>query len=399
MVMASQIDTVTADELVGRARALMPVVRERAAGCEDLRRLPEDTEQAFRDAGFYRILQPARHGGLEMDYGIQTELAFEIGQGCASSAWNLSVVACHAWILGMFPPEAQDAVWGGTPDATIATSFLPKEGVEASREDGGVRIKGRWGFSSGVDYCSAAILILDVPPEDGGGKPEPRFVLLTRDDYEVEDTWYAAGLSGTGSNDIVVADAFVPDAHTLAVMATRGGPTPGSAVNPGYLYRLPLFAVFPFNLIGAALGAARGAVDTVSGGLAGRRTVSGVSLAEQQNVHLRIAEAGAQADAAHALVMRHRDDIKRRGQAGGVADIPERARCRRDIAYAAKLCVGAMEGIFPLLGGRGLMQHDPVQRAWRDVHAAAQHIGLVWDLHAGIHGAVAAGLDCPDPRL
>jgi len=294
-----------AEALVEKAREMMPGLRARAEACERLRRLPDETDRAFRDAGFYRVFQPARFGGMELEYGIQTRLADEIGRGCASSAWCLSVVAVHSLMLGMFPAEAQDALWGDDPEATLATSFLPREAT-VEPEAGGVRVRGRWGFSSGVDHAQGVLLMLSVP---GAGGRVAGFGFLPRRDYRIDDTWYAAGLAGTGSNDVVVEDAFLPDAHFLPAMATRGGPTPGSAVNPGPLYRLPLFAVFPYNLVGAALGAAQGAMDALVAEMSARSAVARQKLAEQPSVQMRLAEGSAEVDAARALVMRHLPEI------------------------------------------------------------------------------------------
>src|SRR5215470_12615758 len=111
--------------LIDKARTLVPVLRQRAAQAELIRRLPDASDGEFRHAGFYRVLQPARYGGLEGRYGLHTMLAAEAARGCVSSGWALSITACHSWILGMFPREAQDEFWSNEPTATLASSFLP----------------------------------------------------------------------------------------------------------------------------------------------------------------------------------------------------------------------------------------------------------------------------------
>jgi alkylation response protein AidB-like acyl-CoA dehydrogenase len=383
------------ETLIAAARELAPVLRERASDTEKARRVPAETDRAFREAGFYRTLQPARFGGYEMDYGIQTRLADELGRGCASSAWVMSITAIHAQMLGMFPAEPQDALWDDNPDATVATSFLPRK-AEVEAVKGGWRVSGRWGFSSGVDHTQAVLLMLSAPQ---GDRKTAGFAFFKKDDYAVEDTWYAAGLSGTGSNDIVVTDAFLPEPHFLPAMLTRGGETPGSAVNPGHLFRMPLFAVFPYNLIGPALGAAQGAMDAIVAEMTGRSSVAHQKLAEQQSVQMRIAEASAEVDAARALVMRHLQQINDMARAGESPHMALRTLYRRDLGFAAKMCVSALERVFPLVGGQGLAPGHPIQRAWRDVHAIAQHLGLTWDIQASMYGAVTLGQPCPDPRL
>ena len=381
--------------LIDRARELAPEVRARAAQAEELRRIPDATHATFRDAGFYRVLQPARYGGLEARYGLHTMLAAEIGRGCASSAWALSVTACHAWMLGMFPREAQDEVWGDDPARAMASSFLGV-GPKIAPERGGLRVSGRWRFSSNVDHCGGAILLAMLPGDKG---PAPHFLLVHRADYAIEDTWRTVGLAATGSNDIVVKDALVPPHRVLDVIATRDGRAPGAGTNPNHLYRLPLFACLPHSLIAAAVGAALGAVDQIVSELAGKSSVTSVKIAEQQTVQARIAEAAAEIEAARALLQVDRARINDMGRVGELPDDATRLQYRLNVGYAAKLCVQAVERLMPVVGGRGLELHHAFQRAWRDVHAVAQHIALVWDVQALNYAAVRLGLKTADPKI
>jgi 3-hydroxy-9,10-secoandrosta-1,3,5(10)-triene-9,17-dione monooxygenase len=378
----------TAEDLLGRARAMIPDLRRRARQTEERRRILDETAEAFRNAGFFRVLQPSRYGGFEMDYGTHMRLAVEIARGCASSAWVLSVIASHSWLLGTFPAQAQDEVWSKDPEALVATSFLAVD-PKVEPAQGGLALGGRWKFSSGVDLCRWAILMI----------PDARFALVPLAQARIEDTWFSSGLAGTGSNDIVVDKIFVPAHRVLEISSLKGGPTPGSAANPGYLYRMPVFGTFPFTLIGPALGAARGALDAVADGLAVRKSAAQLRLAEQQSVQLRVARVAAQVDAAEASVSQMLETCLRDARAGAIPSLPERARCRLNLGFAADLCVRAMENLLPLTGGRGLLAGDPVQRAWRDVHAVAQHVALVWDVQAGLYGPVRLGLPCPDPKL
>jgi len=389
-------ENLTPADLIERARELAPVVAERAERCVELRRLPPETEKEFREAGFYRCLQPRRYGGLEFDFGLHTELAMEVGAGCASSGWNLAITACHGWVMGMFPQQAQDDIWGDDQTTTISSSFLPLGRPEIEREDGGWRLCARYGFSSGSDYCQAAVVQAMM---DFGDGPEPAFIVVPRTDYEVADNWNANGLAGTGSHDIVFRDAFIPDHRVLPVSQTRGGATPGSVANDSHIYRIPMYAAFPFNLVGPAIGAVRGALDHVANGLAERVTMTGVNLAQKQSAQNRIAEVAARAESAWSTLVPIREELNRDARNGVIPDIQRRVHYRMMVAYVGRLCVEAMEQLFPLIGGRGLARGNPVERAWRDVHTIAQHIGINWDVHSGAYGAVRLGGDCPDPKL
>jgi alkylation response protein AidB-like acyl-CoA dehydrogenase len=301
-------------------------------------------------------------------------------------------------MAGMLPDEAQAEIWGDNPDVAISTSFLPV-GVKAERKGDRVRVAGRWRFSSGVDHCAWAIVLVIVPPASGEGPPDPVFALINLSDCKVEDTWHSTGLAGTGSNDIVADGVDIPPHRMMRAMAVRGEETAGSLAHDSYLYRLPLYAVFPFNIIGPALGAARGAIDNVVDDLTSRQSVTGADLSRRGTVHQRLGRATAQTDAADAVVDRIRLEIVTKGRAGEAFSIEDRARYRLNLGHAAQMCCDAVDTLLPLTGGRGLETTHPMQRAWRDVHAVAQHVGLVWDVQAGLYANVRLGHGSPDPKL
>lgn len=385
-------------QLVDRARDLGPVLVERARQAELDRRVSKETDRDFREAGFYRALQPARYGGMELDYGAQTAFARELGRSCASSAWVGGVLACHGWVAGMFPDQAQGEIWGDDADVAVATSFLPV-GVSAERDGDDLHISGRWRFSSGVDHCGWAVLMVPVPAEGGNGPPDPVFAMVDLAHCKVEDAWNSAGLTASRSNDIVVESAVIPPHRMMRVRDLRGEATPGSDTHGSYLYRLPLFAVFPFNIIGPALGAARGALDAVIADLTSRQSVTGADLSRVATVHQRIGKATALLDAADAVMAQLRGEIVSKGQAGEAFEMVERGRYRLNLGHVAQNCCDAVDELLPLTGGRGLETSHPMQRAWRDVHAVSQHIGLVWDLQTGLYGNILLGHGSPDPKL
>lgn len=386
------------EQLVDRARDLGPVLIKRARQAELDRRISTDTDRDFREAGFYRVLQPARYGGMELDYGAQTAFARELGRACASSGWVGGIIACHSWMAGMFPDEAQAEIWGDDADIALATSFLPV-GVSVERNGAELNISGRWRFSSGVDLCGWAILLVFVLAEGGNGPPDPVFALVDLAECRVENAWNSAGLAATGSNDIVVESAVIPPHRMMQVLELRGDTTPGSDAHNSYLYRLPLFAVFPFNIIGPALGAARGALDAVIVDLTSRQSVTGADLSRVATVHQRIGKATALLDAADAVTAQLRSEIVSKGKAGEAFEMAERGRYRLNLGHVAQNCCDAVDTLLPLTGGRGLETSHPMQRAWRDVHAVSQHIGLVWDLQTGLYGNILLGHGSPDPKL
>ncbi|MGH6913103.1 MAG: acyl-CoA dehydrogenase family protein, partial [Geminicoccales bacterium] len=363
------------DELMGRAQALVPALRERAEHAEELRRLPDETERDFHNTGLFRMLQPARWGGSELDYGALIDLGAEVARGCPSSAWNLTNLASHHWMLAMFPAQAQSEVWSASPDALIASSFVFPAG-RARRVDGAYLTGGRWPFSSGVDNSDWNMLAALVGGEDEA-PPEYRLFLLPKSDYRIIDNWFAAGLRGTGSKDVEAKDAFVPEHRTLAVDETKRGAPPGSAVNPGPLYRVAVFAMFPYVLSGVALGTAQGAFDDFTGAMRSRASrYTGAKLASLQTVQIRIAESAARIDAA-ALIMRGNcAEAMAFAEAGKTPDIEAKVKYRRDGAYSVRLCVEAVDLLFGASGAGALYTNNPIQRAFRDMHAISAHIAF-----------------------
>src|SRR6201981_4160739 len=236
---AAEADDRAYTAMTTRARALIPQLRDRPASTEELRRLPPETERDLHEAGLFRIVQPKRVGGSELDYVALVDCAEQLGKADASVAWNFANLASHHWMLAMFDSRAQDLVWGQDPNALIASSFIFPAG-RARKVDGGYRLRGSWPFSSGVASCEWNMLASVVASDDEADGIEYRIFLLPRGDYRILDTWNAAGLRGTGSNDVEIRDAFVAESLSVAVSDLAGGSTPGSAINPNPLYALPV---------------------------------------------------------------------------------------------------------------------------------------------------------------
>ena len=378
-------------ELLARAEALVPLLRDRAARAEELRRLPDETIDDLHRAGLFRILQPQRVGGSELPFRAIVELVSVIGRGDASTAWVLANLAAHHWLLGMWSPQAQDEVWGQSPDNLIGSALIFPRG-RARPVDGGYRLSGRWPFSSGVDPA-AWNLIGGIVHDEEAGTAQPRIFLLPASDYTIIDTWQVIGLAGTGSKDVAVDDVFVPEYRTLAVSQITGGPNPGSTVNPSVLYQLPAISLFAFCIAGVSLGIAQGAIEYFTQTMRSRTSYyTGRNLADFVTVQVRLAEATAIADSARAMMLTDCDEATRIVAAGSTPSLDHRARYRRDGAYAATLCTKAVDLLFTASGGGAIYVRNPLQRAFRDVHAANAHYVLNWDINGAMYGRVALGL-------
>jgi 3-hydroxy-9,10-secoandrosta-1,3,5(10)-triene-9,17-dione monooxygenase len=384
-------------ELLQRAEALVPVLRERAAKAEELRRMPDETIEDLHRTGLFRILQPKRVGGSELPFRAIVELVAAISRGDGSTGWVLANLAAHHWLLGMWPKQAQDEIWGESPDNLIGSALIFPRG-RARPVPGGYRLTGRWPFSSGVDAATWSLIGAIVHDQESG-TAEPRIFVLPASDFTIIDTWHVIGLAGTGSKDVAVEDVFVPEYRSVAVREITGGPNPGSAVNPSVLYQLPAISLFAFCIAGVSLGIAQGAIEYFVETMRTRTSYyTGRNLADFVTVQVHLAEAAAIADSARAVLLGDCDEATRIVGEGQIPSLDHRARYRRDGAYAATLCTKAVDVLFQATGGGAIYARNPLQRAFRDVHAANAHYVLNWDINGAMYGRVALGLS-PDATL
>jgi 3-hydroxy-9,10-secoandrosta-1,3,5(10)-triene-9,17-dione monooxygenase len=390
---------VTSAEMVERARRLAPAIAARAEECERLRRLPEATERDLHAAGLFRVVQPARVGGADLDPGTLVDICAEIARVCPSTAWNIGNLSSHHWMLGYYPPRAQDELWDVSTDVLIATSLIFPNG-RGRKVDGGYEVTGRWPLSSGIDNSDWNMLAFMVREKDDGPPVDQRFALVHRSQYEIIDTWHAVGLSGTGSQDVAVKGLFVPDYRSLTAWAFNGKPHPGSQVNPSPLFRLPLLALGPYVLSGVMLGCAQGAYEQTVGAARKRNaTTTGLPLGGSQAVQIKVAEAGARIDAAEMIIRRVCDHAMEVARTGREAAHEDKLRYRRDAFFSARMCLEAVDIMMGIAGSGGLYLTSNMQRLFRDAHAANAHVMFSPDIQGALYGQHALGMTGPPPLL
>src|SRR5271166_1544492 len=388
----------TPEAYLDRVRALLPVLRERAWRAEELRRLPDETFDDFQKAGLFRALQPKRYGGYEHDPGIFYQAVIEVGTVCGSSAWILGVIGVHNWHLAILPPQAQEDVWGEDTSVQLSTSLAPTGTVE--RVDGGFRLSGRWSFSSGCDFCQWAVLGGIVPPVEQGQPSDARVFLVPRRDYVIDDNWHVMGLCATGSKDIVVGDAFVPEYRTHSYEDAFHLKHPGTAIHDAPLYRLPFGLVFANGITAPAIGAALGAFEAFREQSSKRINARDQSrVVEDPFVQYRLAEAGAEISAARDRVLGNFVEMMRLVRAGEEIPLSARARYKWDAGKAIDRSVRAVDKLFEASGGRGIFLDNPIQRAWRDVHAMRAHAGNNPERAAFVFARSEFGLPPQDIRF
>lgn len=378
----------SAEQLVAATRKFVPYLKTRAPELERDRRIPDDIIAALREIGLFRLLQPERFGGLELGFSEFVRLNLELGRACASTAWCTSIAMIHNWLVALYPLEAQEEVWSD-PDALVCGAYAPNGTCEPAA--GGYRITGRWSFASNCDNSVWAVVCTMLPPASAGGPPTQAWCLVPSTQYTIDDTWFSAGMAGTGSKTIVIDEpVLVPEHRILSVATINSGAAPGSLVSDNPLYRLSFTGAAPFTLssvpVGVAAGALEDFIELASTKLAAQPGGPPRPMAELPQVQLAAAEASAMVDAASLLLLRDADAMGRILAAGQLPSIGDRLGYRRDHAYAAAQAARACTTLFEALGASGGDLSNPVQRAWRDTNVAARHISLAWPSTGGMYG-------------
>jgi 3-hydroxy-9,10-secoandrosta-1,3,5(10)-triene-9,17-dione monooxygenase len=378
----------SAAELVAHARQLAPKLRERALKAERDRNVPRETIDEYLASGLIHTLQPKRWGGYEHDHEVAFDIAIELGKStCGSSAWCLNYLADHACMLALFPEEAQHDIWSENPSACIATSAAPTGTVTVV--PGGYRLNGRWSWCSGLRH-SDWIMIGGLAFRAGEDHPDMRLYLVPVSQVKMDDTWFCSGLRASGSITSVLDDVFVPEHRTVSFQSLRDAVSPGSKVNTNPIYRTPFIAVHSYALLGPALGSARGGyADFVAWTRERYLTYTQLAIAQHVPVQLKVAEIGAQIDAAE-LLARRALATARKDYVGMTMET--RTLLRRDFTYAMRMLRDAMDSLIKIAGASGLMDNNSAQRCWRDVHAISSHVVMNWDVPAENFGRAEFGL-------
>jgi len=239
--------------------------------------------------------------------------------------------------------------------------------------EGGFRLSGRWPFSSGSDHCQWVFVGAFVPTPEGQ-PPDMRTFLVPRADYRVEDTWHTSGLRATGSNDVVIEDAFVPDWRTHRFTDGFRCKSPGNEVNLGPLYRLPFGQVFVRSVSTSAIGIAQGALDLYREGT--RAHVSRADAGEavlEPDAQVALAEAEARLDAIRLVFRRDFDVMLEAVRDGRRISVEDRVGYRYNSARVTQQCLEIVDTMFALSGGRAIYSAHPLNRYFQDIHAARAH--------------------------
>ncbi len=362
----------TADQVAPLAvvRTLTDEISARAQEIEDHRTLPRDLVATLRDAQLFKLALPRALGGLECDPLTIVDVIEAVSAADPSTGWT-TMIANGTGMFAWIDPAVAKPIFDADPDLCLAGTFAPI-GKGVPQPDGTIRLTGRWPFNSGCPHSQwliGGMFVMDgeAPRMLDGGRPDWRFAFFPAGDAEIIDTWRVAGLRGTGSHDVAVNDVVVPEELTCS-------PFFEPARHDGPLYRLSFFNYLGVMMAGVPLGIARRALDEFAT-LAQRKSRSrGAPLAVDPVVNLKVAEAEASLRAARAFVREAFADIWTTVTAGDQPTVRQRINVVLATVQACRAGTEAADTVFKLAGGGALYDTSPIQRCWRDLHAAGQHI-------------------------
>lgn len=370
-------------DLLDRARQLGPSLAERRVDTAAQRRISEATIRDLVDSGLLLASLPARFGGYELPFGTHTSIAMELARHCPATGWVAGILGSHNWWLGKYHPAAQEEIWQDGPNALVAAAFACEKGGTKPAGDDFITT-GEWLYCSGIDNCDWAIVVGPLFTDDG---KDQCMALMHRSEYKIRDVWQAPGLSGTGSNNVVVDNLRLPAHRVIRVADINTRVAPGVAYNDSATYRLPTLGVFAYSVAAPVIGMAQGGVEDFVSNMRDRfQIMSSTRIADTVTTKLRVSESTAEVDAARAI---YRGDIATlREAAEHNRDLTplELAQVQRNCAYIAKLSKQATGRLVEALGAGGLNRHNPVHMAHADVLGGTAHRALSWDTAMPTYG-------------
>jgi alkylation response protein AidB-like acyl-CoA dehydrogenase len=380
-----------AAELIRRAARIRPVLERNADETDRLRRLANENVQALHETGLCRLMTPRRFGGYETDVHTYIAVMAELGRGCGSTAWTASLLNVCAWLTGLFPERAQRDVWGASSDVWVAGSLAPRGDARAA--EGGWLVSGRWPWASGCLHAQWAACGIHMN-NDAGEMANLGLSLLPVAELTIEDTWYMAGMKGTGSNTIVAKDVFVPEHRFLPYPAAFQGQFRTEHTEEA-LYRSSMVPLTILILIGSQLGVAKAALDFVAANASARGVThtNFARQAESTGFQIQLAEAAMKIETAYLHAFRAADDIDAAASSRRHPDLAARARVRADAALVAKYCREAVDLLVSAHGTSSLADSNRLQRLWRDIHVASHHAITEWQVNLEIYGKALLGVE------
>lgn len=377
---------------------LLPLLRERRNDTRENRKVLPEARALIRESGIARLLQPPAYGGAGGPLADIVDAVAAVGAACGSTGWAAVQYVIHAFMVAQWPRETQDEVWGDDPKNLVSGILIRSLGRYA-KADGGYRVSGRWPFVTGVDTCDWCI-VSGYEEGQAGQHETHRHFLMKREEVEIEDTWHALGLRGSGTNHVRLEERFVPARRALSMEALRGGESPGGHWRERPFYTLPSYPIFGIGITSGAVGIALeivgeyNAIARRKGSIMAEKDVS--AFASQ---HIRFAESRCAVDCAKRILKLAADEMSAIAHDAHRPSLEERARCRALATYAGNLAMDASRTVWDLSGAASVYSTSEIGNLYTDMMVANQHFTQNKDVNFTTYGRMLYGLEIDNPTL
>lgn len=376
------------EKLLNDVIALQPLFRENVPVTKTERKVAQANIDALQETGFFLALQPKAYGGLELSPQEFFRCHLAIAESCMSTAWAAGIIAVHSFQIALMDKKAWDDVWGESVHTRTSSSYAPVGKVEVV--EGGFKLSGRWGWSSGSDHCTWALLGAIVPGEGY------RTFLVPKGDYEIIDTWHSMGLEGTGSNDVVVEGAFVPDYRTHKQMDGFAMTNPGAEFTDSPLYDIPWAQIFVRVVCTPAIGACKDALNLYKETASKKVSMDPSKHSTDPSTLERISAAENTIDEMETIMMRNFDILVDAANKGEAVDIQTRAKFRYQASMVIEKSMSVIDSLFAMAGGSSVLAGSDLQQRFLDIHTARAHVANNPTNFARNLGSLHLGLENQD---
>lgn len=401
---ATEIDHDEATRSVVRAvDELTPWLAEQSARIDAERRIPDDVIERLIDTGIFRLAQPRQFGGLGALPSIIWETTYKVACGSPSCAWITGLGAANALAMARFSPEAQaDIFMGGKPAVFSLLSGGVGANIVTQRHDDHVSVSGDWRYASGIDVSNWVGTLIELPPEEGDGPPQPHMALIPTADFEIDhDSWHVIGMRGTGSKNVTLSDCKVPYHRIMDWAELQADRCHPDCPNDEVAQRFPFNTLLAMSVIAPTLGTAQASAEAVAGIVLDRVNSGTKKRQIEDNVtHVRVATAIARIKMLQRFVIAETEALERHLREENAVSLAERARIRTQFAVAARDALSTCQDLFALIGGSLLPEGTRLEGLFRDMHTMSTHFLLQPDIIGEAYGRLLLGLELkPGTRI
>lgn len=392
--MSQNVLDMTREQLIERAREMIPALRQRAEETERIKRIPEATVNELKQAGIMKILRAKMYGGMEFDFRTYTAVVTEIARGCGSTGWFVSLSNIRDYMIAyVFGQKALDEIFSSGHDIIFAGNFKPVK-CNIKRVEGGIYIEeAQWPFVSGCLHADWGYF--GFPFADENGNPEFAIMVVPYKDAEILDDWNVMGLRGSGSNSVRIKDMFVPEHRVSLDRLAQQGYYTSEKLRDISIYRTAFVPALTLSIVCSSVGIVKGAMDVHMEHVmkSGIGNTFYMKQSEAPVTHQQIGQAQLKIDSAEMHLLRAAEKLDEYARQNRKMTQEERIRIKAEFGYVNQLCKEAIELLVAGASSIFVYNHNPLQRYYRDFMALHLHAFITPSSLIETYGRVLCGLE------